>query len=86
MTYLELCQEDLWWVRVRVRGVRVRGVRVRGTAIIQPMSEANVGANFMVALRTKTKNAPITKKQCIFCFSDPLTIHTNKGGIHQYFF
>ena len=66
MTYLELCQEDLWWVRVRVCGVRVRGVRVRGTAIIQAMSEANVGANFMFAPRTKTKNAPVTKKQCIW--------------------
>jgi len=33
---------------------------------IQPMSEANVGANFMFALRTKTKSAPISKKQCIW--------------------
>jgi len=30
------------------------------------MSETNVGANLMFALRTKTKNEPISKKQCIY--------------------
>jgi hypothetical protein len=30
----------------------------------QPMSETNVGANLVFALRTKTKNEPISKKQC----------------------
>jgi len=32
---------------------------------IQKMSETNVGANLMFALRTRTKNEPISKKQCI---------------------
>jgi hypothetical protein len=37
----------------------------------QPMSETNVGANLMFALRTKTKNEPISKKQCIWVHGLP---------------
>ena len=35
------------------------------------MSETNVGANLMFALRTKTANEPISKKQCIWVHGLP---------------
>ena len=49
----------------------------------QPMSETNVGANLMFALRTKTTNEPISKKQCIWVHGSGARSQALPGNEHR---